>query len=256
MSDYITIAMTLKNRAEFIDDKFENILYQDYDPKKIEISITDGYSDDDIYRKITKWYKRFKRILYARSDRSVLPFKAHNCAADINAQICNFTTYDKIVRTDAEVYFMDRNTLQYINEKLNNKKLLIWHDCIVQMEKKKQKYSVYGEANFCTAFNQYAYMESGGIEEKFSKGFACEDTVFIRSWGKRYGEVEKSPYLVYHKYHIPPSMNNTNKSLHNRYSLPLMRVMLNTNRKPNKLNTRWMRGEMLKDKEEFEICEK
>lgn len=248
----ITIAMTLKNRAFFLEGKFENLLFQKgIDFNKIEISITDGYSDDNelLFKIIDKYYRCFDQIIFAESDRSVLPYqeKINNPAADINSQICNLTNNEKIIRTDAEVLFTDPHTILNICENLNEyHHLLIWHDCLVQMDKECYTYQPHSHANYCIAFNKSKYIENFGIDEKFCIGFAGEDTALIKSW-KRKGFVLKSPHKVLHLWHDNPAYIIGNNELYKTYTKPLQKQIECGERIMNEDCPDWQRPEMIKN---------
>ena len=64
-----------KNRASFMRSKLDDLLRMDYDPKDIEICVTDGYSTDGLVEVLKDYVRHFHQIKYAISDRSVLPFE-------------------------------------------------------------------------------------------------------------------------------------------------------------------------------------
>ena len=254
MSEFVTIAITLKDRAALLDKKFQDILLQNYDQKKIEVSISDGYSTDNIKKVIEKWYKHFFQVRYAKSDRSVLPFKIKtNCpACDINAQICNLVTFENVIKTDAEVMFKQKESIKHIVNELNKKdKLLLWADCMYQLDKAGKKEIQLGEAFFCVAFRRSNFIEYKGVDERFAIGFSGEDTTFIRNWEKTYGNVRRLPFFVKHLYHPIPAENPEWKKLYLDYTSPLQYQFQEGMTTNNVYNREWQRPEMIKEEEIF-----
>jgi hypothetical protein len=84
-------------------------------------------------------FKYFFQIKLAITNRNVLPFKitTNQPTCDMNAQICNQVTFDKVIRTDPEVLFTSPDQLKYISDLLEDKELCIWHRTISLKEEAK-----------------------------------------------------------------------------------------------------------------------
>lgn len=254
----ISICITLRNRASLMRGKLEELCTLDYDPKQIEICVTDGFSTDGLKDVLLEYVDRFYCIRYALSDRNVLPFNipSNNPACDINSQICNLASCEKIVRTDAEVRFTNRKTLKWIDSTLEDPEVCITFPCrrvnadyrwpepiqekhVIQLSKKG--------AFFCSAFNRSAFIRNGGVEEKFAMGFSGEDSYFHKWWEKNRVLLRAPMYHgVLHLYHGEVT-TPANLKLRKKYSLPLYHYMRDNNISPNKDNPDWRRPEMLKD---------
>lgn len=260
MKDYISIAITMRNRAELLKLKLKQLLEMDYDPKKIEICIADGNSDDGILDLLFEYYKHFYQIKYAISDRNVLPFKitTNQPTCDMNSQICNQVTFEKVIRTDPEVLFTNPGQLRYISDMLDmNKNIVLWHDAISLPDgcipsepfQAIPSWTFNCENNTCLCFNRSAFIEYGGFEEKFALGVAAEDSYFIDWWRKNLGNVYKSPHNVYHIYHGTPwNARPEIMEIYYRYTVPLMNNLVENNIQANIDNPDWKRPEMLKNK--------
>lgn len=258
--DNITVALTLRNRASFLDDHLHFLTnYVDYDMKKVEICITDGYSTDNLFEIIEKWYSKFYQIKYAISDRSVLPFKipSNNPACDINAMICNVVTFEKIIKTDAEC-LPPTNMFKRADEVLNDKDALLWYPnaCMQQGQIYNRKASrvdgpvfYNGLGGLLHAFNKSTFIEMNGIEEKFALGFAFEDTQFLYHWrdNKKLVQVSFNEEGVIHFWHGYEQSTAFNMNLWHTYSEPLCNYMVAHNIHPNVGNPDWKRPEMIKD---------
>jgi len=252
----ISICMTFKNRASFMEDKLKNLLEMNYDHKNnLEICVTDGWSTDEGIQILQDYASKFLRIKYAISDRSALPFKipSNNPACDINAQICHQPTFDKIIRTDVEVLFTHVDTLGYVDRALDNhrnadlqflcrKAPKGWNN---NPDRLNEKYNRY--AFFTSAFRRSEFIKNGGVHEDYVKGFGGEDSYFHWWWQKNslliFAPVE---YYVVHLWH-EGTWTKENKELRNTYTLPLHARMKRGNIKPNSDNVEWMRAEMLKE---------
>jgi len=261
--DYISICFTLRNRAWYLDKKLQQILLQNYDPKKIEICITDGYSDDNIMEIINKWYGYFYQIKYAISDRKTLPFKivSNNPACDRNAQVCNQPTFEKCILTDAEVMWTTPDELKWISNKLNDKDVAIWYPNFYMVEDNnldidfskllvKETYERFehlswsGYNGLCIAVNKSAYIENGGFDERYALGFCNEDDYFLWWYGKNKKAVSGENEVV-HLYH-PSQYTDKNAKLRKEYTEPLWLEMKRINSFPNEGNKDWKRKEMIR----------
>jgi len=264
--DNLSICITLKNRAKLLDAKLHQLQYQDYDLNKVEICITDGYSTDNIIEVIEKWQDKFYQIKYAISDRSVLPFvvPTNNPACDINAQICNVATFEKIIRTDAEVAFAHTGALKEINQYLNEKDVCVWYRCSILPHGVEYNFKesivdnpvfeyqgAYGGLCFC--FNKSDFIINGGIEEKFAIGFGWEDTYFREWWSrnKKLIMIDDPSKFVWHFWHGYEKDGEFNMKLWREYSEPLFHEMVRVNTRPNEGNSNWTRPEMIKNERIF-----
>ena len=259
--DNISICITLKDRANYLDMRLHHIRFQNYDLKKVEICIADGGSTDNIEEVIEKWHKQFYQIKLAFCDREVLPFKiASNCpACDRNAMICNMPTFEKIIVTDAEILFTDINQLHSISGELNDKIVMLHHRCLKLIEAAKYNYTAgFYQANkhritgrpsnfagFCLAFNKSEFIRNGGFDERYALGFAGEDSYFVW-WWKNNRKTQSAKYPVVHLWHPNPSSNPAYQKLRKTYTLPLHNRLKKENAYPNGDNPDWKRPEMIK----------
>ncbi len=257
--DKISVCITLKNRAKLLDRKLLNLVRQRYDPKQIEICISDGKSDDNILQVIDKWYKIFYQIKYAISDRSVLPFtiKTNNPACDWNSMVANMPSFNKIILSDPEVLFAHPDQLSWIIKQLDQD-VCIWHWSYDM--KPHYKYLEYNEdykdpknyeikngaSGKCLAFQKESFLKNNGFDERFAIGFAGEDNFFIERYRKYKKEVV-SPFFVVHLWH-PSSVTPENLKLRDEYTLPLLTSLRKAGYPlPNQNNPNWKRPEMLKN---------
>jgi len=228
--------------------KLEELLKMNYDPKNIEICVTDGYSTDDLVPILKEYSHHFDQVKYALSDREALPFiiPENNPACDINAQICNVATYNKIIRTDAEVRFNNKNTLSMVSEELDkNKELCMVLPCRV-LNAKGGTIMIGVMAGYCSVFTKEAFIRNRGIDERFAVGFAGEDSYFHYWWMKnRPFKKATSQYLTTHLWH-GGEMTEARTKLRNNYTLPMIRKFREINMTPNEGNEDWQRPEMIK----------
>lgn len=253
-----SVCITLKNRAEFMDMKLRELRSMNYDPKKLEICVTDGNSTDNLKDVLKANAKYFDQIKYAISDRSKLPFKIplNNPACDINAQICNVATYDKIIRTDAEVFFTNKNSLVMLSNQLKKRRhalsflgLRMRRDFKLhsKMDPEKSKYANSRDSFFCVGFDKRDFIQLGGVEEKFAMGFAAEDTYWHWYWHHVGWKLNYSPpgFKVMHMWHGEEQLMKDGHALKKNYTLPLLHRMKKAWPKPNKDNPDWKRPEMI-----------
>ena len=262
--DNISIAMTFKNRANYLDVKLAQLLEMDYDLKKIEICITDGYSEDDVLAVIERYYRRFYQIKYAISDRSVLPpqpWRHSMNVYDMNAQICNQVTFEKVIRTDPEVLFTNKNQIKRISDTLNQKGVIIFHPNIYikkgyvydgnweESRFRNVAEKMYDDiSNTMMCFNRSDFISNGGYDERYALGYAGEDTYFVQ-WYKKNKRVIKLGFVchLYHETSCAPGHGELNV----QYTWPLYNKMMENNEFPNAGNLDWKRPEMLKDERLF-----
>lgn len=252
----ISICMTIKNRARFMQDKLDELAGLTYDPKSIEVCVTDGYSEDNLVEILKRNAKRFQQIKYAISNRDALPFKVpeNNPACDINAQVCNVASHEIIIRTDAEVRFRRKDSLALaVKELMSDKELCYcfrsWHmpPTYVYGRSDPQKVSTSAAAMsfHCSCFWKEAFIKNGGVDEAFAKGFAAEDSYFHRWWRKnRHFKNNPAGHEVLHLWHGKWQSDNRLRLKHD-YSLPLYKKYLAENYFPNKGNPDWQRPEMI-----------
>jgi len=250
----ISICLTFKNRAGFLDGFFEKLLEQNFPMKEVEVCLADGGSGDDYLGVVQKYYKHFYQIKTAFCDRAALPFKiASNCpACDRNSLIANMASFEKVVVTDPEVRFRDKEWLQYTHDMLDEKDLLLCHKCyklpkgVTDLYADVSSYSSAQFAGFCLAFNKTAFIRNGGFEEKYVFGFAGEDSYFVWWWRNNY-RIRQSAHPVFHLYHTPPFGNPAFRKLREEYTLPLHERLKKDNVHPNNNNPNWQRPEMIKE---------
>jgi hypothetical protein len=252
----LSICITLRNRAGFMKGKLDELLAMDYDPKLLEVCVTDGGSTDGITDLLRAYAPRFGQIKYALSDRSRLPFRvaSNNPACDVNAQVVNVATWHMCVRTDAEVRFQRKDSLKLIRDTLATKRALSF-DCLrlkpgcappllapvpaAGVDRKSR------DAFFCVAFDRRLFIKRGGVEEFFAQGFAGEDTYF-HWWWRRHHWMNYAP-AGHEVTHIDHGQVNTPDMvrLRNAVTLPLIRRMKTFRVPPNYGNPAWTRLEMI-----------
>jgi glycosyltransferase involved in cell wall biosynthesis len=245
----ISICLTFKDRANYLDAFFKGLFEQKYDSKKIQICIADGGSKDSWKSSVEKYYSRFHSIKTAFCDRRELPFEvASNCpATDRNALCTNMSDTEKIIVTDPEVLFTNNSQLQWIDESLNQKELLIYHSCLRLSKDSTPMGRVIKYGGFCLCFNRSEFLRNGGFDERYSLGFAGEDSYFIWWWSKNRKAIS-GKYKVLHLWHPSPSSNKSYCELRKTYTLPLHIRLKKANAVPNKgLGSDWHRTETLKD---------
>jgi glycosyltransferase involved in cell wall biosynthesis len=265
----MTIALTLKNRAAFVEGFIKNILKQNFNMKHVELCITDGGSTDGIKDVIKRYAGSFAQIKYALSDRSKLPFKVkYNPACDINAQVCNVVSFNKIIRTDAEIRFRNPNTLQMIFDHLDVKpeciltipcarlkKDFTWSDDLALLPAVEQYADSIktDDGFFCCAFTKSRFIETNGVDERFAQGFAGEDTHFLK-WHMRNGKwtCATKDFLCYHLWHVEPMTPEAIK-VRDEYTIPLLKKLLDENTIPNShlKDGSWKRPEIISDRAIF-----
>jgi hypothetical protein len=260
MDKNITINMTMKNRADYLDMKLHNLQFQHYNLKDVEICITDAGSDDNIFDIIHKWKDKFYQIKWALSDRKKLPFDipTNNPASDRNAQICNVSTFEKCIITDPEVFFLHNNDLQNISNMLNNKNTAIYYQNKVMKNGFKFPYNneilkhediasyLYAENNhpngLCMCFNKSLFIDMGGFDEEFSKGFAQEDTSLFNQMKELGVNMFSMPNSwVTHMWHGRPTKTKDLEFINNQRADFLVKNKL----KSNITNINWKRPEMI-----------
>jgi len=256
--DEMSVCFTLKNRAKLMEGKLQELLTMKYDPKKLEICVTDGYSTDGLVDILKQYAPKFMQVKYAISDRSALPFVVpeNNPACDINAQVCNVATFSKIVRTDAEARFRHKGSLRYVSDALEkNKELCVafrsWHmpaEFDPRVHDPRKVLTSAAKLSFhCSCFWKEAFIRNGGVDEEFALGFAAEDSYFHQWWRKN-RKLQGTPagYEVLHLWHGRWQSENRLKLKHD-YTIPLYKRFLRENHTPNEGNPDWKRPEMIKD---------
>ncbi len=237
-----------------------------YNMKKVEIVITDGYSTDNLMEVIQRHYKSFYQIKFAHSDRSVLPFTivSNNPACDRNAMVANLPTFEKIIMTDPEVLFIDKNELTYISAKLNDKETIIWYRAFKLNENWPYSGSnetlkdfqhnitktINGANGFVNCINRSLFLQTRGYDERFVLGFAAEDCQWIH-WHERNKRSVKAPGKVVHLYHLDANHDDRYRKIYDNYTIPLYRQMLRDNTQANSFSSNWQRPEMIKDIQVF-----
>ena len=264
--DNLSICITLRNRADLLNINLHRLSFMAYNMKKVEIVITDGYSDDNLMEVIQNHYRTFYQIKFAHSDRSVLPFNiiTNNPACDRNAMVANLPTFEKIIMTDPEVLFIDNDELTYISNTLNDKDTIIWYRAFKLNEGWKYSY-LYSELNkfepfitkningangFVNCTNKSLFLSSRGYDERFALGFAAEDCQWIH-WHKRNKRSIIAPGKVLHLYHLDANHDDRYREIYDNYTIPLYRQMLRDNVQANSFSPNWRRPEMIKDVQVF-----
>ena len=257
----MSVCITLKNRTRLLVDKMEELLHMEYDPKKLEICVTDGGDSQDLRDALKAYAPRFAQCKYARSERRRLPFVVpfNNPACDVNAQICNVASFNMCIRTDAEVRFRRRDALQTIARVLASRKAITF-----RCYRMKSKYRITSDPSkwenieehvdrkssdgfFCVAFDKRRYIRMGGVEETFALGFAAEDSYWHWYWrSKKRIVYAPKGCEVMHLYHGEVRTAPARR-LWEEYTMPLYRRMKHHAIKPNTGNPFWKRPEMIKD---------
>jgi hypothetical protein len=256
----ISICLTTGGgRDHFVGGFIQSLVDQDYDLKKAELCVTYAPGSESIFDCLREHIDKFFQVKIAKTDRSKLPFviPENNPACDINAQICNVASAEKIVRTDFEMRFINPQTLNYISNKLERSGVCVvlpsWHvnekfsfpEDIPRARDMSAPLGVYSFV--CSSFLRSEFIASRGVEEKFALGFAADDSYFHLWWKKNhrliFGIME---YVVIHLWHGNWKTEKRVK-LRDEYTMPLYRSMLERNATPNEDNPGWLRPEMISD---------
>ena len=258
MSVCVTVG---QGKEEFVDGFIDTFLSQDYDLRQLELCVTYAPQAKDILNRLKPHVEKFYQIKVAQSDRSKLPFviPENNPACDINSQICNVATAEKIVRTDFEMRFTNRQSLNYISNKLERPSLCVvlpsWHvnekfqhpgdfPRVAQMSAPMGVYTF-----VCSSFRRSEFFKCNGIDEKFALGFAADDSYFHLWWKKNQRLIfAVMGYVVIHLWH-GNTVTDDRLKLRDSYTLPLYRDMLAKNVTPNAENPDWHRPEMISEVE-------
>lgn len=241
----LSICYTLKNRAKMLEENLHSLTFQTYNLKQIEICITDGGSTDNILEVIEKFKDTFYDIKYNIADRSKLKFKilSNNPACDRNAQLCYQPTSDKVILTDPEVRFTDKNELNNIEKTLDEFDVLYYNAIFMDVEYNydgiinKDLALAYphrtynGTSALCIGVRLKTFIDYKGFDIRFANGFACEDSQFLE-WHRRNTSCKVMDNHVIHLYH-PTQWTDYNTNLRLKYSLPLYKQMLSNNEQPN-----------------------
>ncbi len=260
--DNLSICITLKNRAVLLSTNLRRLSSMNYDMKKVEIVITDGYSTDHLMEVIESNYRSFYQIKFAHSDRSVLPFKieTNNPACDRNAMVANLPTFEKIIMTDPEVLFVSNDALTFISDTLEDKDTIIWYKAFkldknwpyMDSNGNLSKYesfiikNINGANGFVNCINRSLFLETRGYDERFALGFAAEDCQWIH-WHERNKRSVKASGRVLHLYHLDANHDDRYREIYDNYTIPLYRQMLKDNVQANSNCPDWKRPEMIKD---------
>lgn len=264
MNSRISICITLKNRADLLELKMHQLTCQNYDTKDLEVCITDGKSSDNLFEVLKKWAPQFYQIKYAVSDRSKLPFviKSNAPVCDYNSQMANQPSFEKIIRTDAEILFTHPDQLNYISSALEDKKVCVCspayiadtEDAFTYTPSEPFKFEGGFSTNpginaFCISVNKSEFLEAGGFDERFALGFAGEDNYFLHYWNHT-RKLVFSQFPVFHMWH-PSPWNPENLRLRDTITMPLLSRLEQSLEHPNNNNPDWKRPEMLYDERIF-----
>jgi hypothetical protein len=255
----MSICITLKDRTALLVGKLDELLGMDYDPKLLEICVTDGGDSQELRDALADYAPKFAQCKYAKSERRVLPFVVpfNNPACDINAQICNVASFNMCVRTDAEVRFRRRDSLTEAARVLAQRKAVTFRcfrmkpgyvvredpSVLENVEPHIAKKS--NDGFFCVAFDKRRFIRMGGVEETFALGFAAEDSYWHWYWRQKKRLVyAKKGHEVLHLHHGDVRTAPA-KRVWEEYTMPLYRRMKYHCVKPNTGNPFWRRPEMI-----------
>lgn len=245
----VSLCLTFKNRAALLDGWFEHLLLQKFNMRRAEVCIGDGESTDGWQDVVARWHKYFGSVRTATIDRGALPFRvASNCpATDRNALVCNMPTSDRVVVTDPEVRFTDARQLANIADALeSNGELMLYHRCFKLDAGGVREIKPVRFGGFCLAFCRSAFIRNGGFDERYSRGFAGEDSYFVW-WWKNNSAAQEGTYPVEHCWHPSPGDDPEYQRLRREYTLPLHVSLKSRNEKPNAGNASWQRPETVVD---------
>jgi len=263
-SPKISVCITLMNRHDFMVGKLLELRTMNYDPKLLEICITDGGSTDGLLALLKQEAHHFGQIKYALSSRSALPFKIpeNNPACDVNAQISNVASHEIIIRTDAEARFIHPDTIQMIADTLTKEPdLCMSFHCHHMgenfvyprdMHEMTQHQVAFSKMSFiCSVFTRTHFIFNRGVHEPYALGFAAEDSYF-HNWWKKNRKFRYPPkgHNVLHLWH-GGWQSETRLKLKHDYTMPLYKQMLKDNETPNKGNDAWKRPEMISNVQVF-----
>ena len=68
----LSICITLRDRTKLLVEKMDELLTMDYDPKLLEICVTDGGNSPELRDALRAYAPRFAQCKYARSERRTL----------------------------------------------------------------------------------------------------------------------------------------------------------------------------------------
>ena len=111
----------------------------------------------------------------------------------------------------------------------------------------KWKYANSKDSFFCVGFDKRDFIQLGGVEEKFARGYAAEDTYWHWYWHHVGWKLDYSPqgFKVMHLWHGEEQLMKDGHALKHNYTLPLLHRMKKAWPKPNKDNPHWQRPEMI-----------
>lgn len=277
----VSICITLRNRADYMRGFIEDLKRQTYNLKDVELCVSDGNSTDNIRELLQEYAYLFDRVTYAISDRDALPYgvPGGNPAADINSQVCNLATYDKIIRTDAEMRLEHEDTIAMVADELDRDPKLCVNLPALRLrkgfdfpamgrpgpndglvEEYAEGMSYKGEAStdafFCSCFTKTAFIANGGVDERFCGGFAGEDSYFHWWWRKNRNWKSPKGFRALHLWHPNPAADPEKIRLRAEVTLPLLAELQKGNIPPNSHleaghEDDWQRPEMIKDRHEW-----
>jgi len=255
----ISYCMTLKNRANLLDNHLDNLKEQTFPTQEIQLCISDGGSSDNVRDVILKHSDAFGRVLFCTSDRSALPFviPSNNPTCDKNALVASLASDGIVILTDPEVCWTRRESISDLVSQLSTTRHwasiptyignsghigLGYIDINSSMHK-----GVYSGCGFCLCFHKEMFVERRGFEERFVMGYACDDVYFCDSWRRDLSEVVTDE-RVFHHWHDDKHLLKKNQQLL-EHNLVVARELNGS--MPNIGNDNWQRPEMIHSIEEI-----
>ncbi len=217
--EFISICVSLKNRAFYMEGLCENLYAQEYDLKKVELCIADEGSKDNIIEVLQKHASKFAQIKYMKLDRSQatdVVVKGNHHGLDINAIVTRMATFEKIIHLDPEIRLSHIGTLRRISSALDKKDMVILVPCQKLAEGVEWRpnpqygtHEIFGSAIttdgfYCVGFNKNHFIETGGIEEKLFGGNS-DEFAYFHHWHRKHStwNAVRNEFTCYHLYHAP-----------------------------------------------------
>jgi hypothetical protein len=224
----ISVIMTMRNRAHLLRWCLEAI-HRNTAPlnkEDIEINILGARSTDGLDDLLIEESKRFGKINKYTWDRSKLAVPiAFNCPAQAYNLLVRLANYDIIYKTDPEMVILDKDFVAkavgnleenasaivmpypyhcydfHVNnfEDIEKNYLQNYYPTHITKENAKQR-MIYYQA----IYKKKAYVELGGIDERFSGFIGSEDDHHLGWWRRSYGDDSFIPLVnspCVHLYH-------------------------------------------------------
>jgi hypothetical protein len=198
----VSLVYTMRDRTDLLQRSlFALCCWFDYNPSDVELVVVEDVSEDKSLPKMLKEYKPyFEKIVHIKMDKtkSKIPVFFNNPALGMNLAV-KHASYDCIVKTDPEclpitdvigaaqrlfskdsLYFFSVRMLnegETNNFSMDNLRQTHPEDLYQSLERGRWYISTQEKLPywFGAIFSRDKFIEIGGIEEEYLKGFAAED---------------------------------------------------------------------------------